>query len=98
MLSEASLNARDLLPSGGVPEEVLMDNFRALVLHHDAASRSVQFKDKLIASRGIGAAAANATPDSAGALSLPARDMMERGKADVLMHHSDRDSQCSRDD
>ena len=34
---------------GGVPEEVLMDNPRALVVHHDAASRTVQFNDKLIA-------------------------------------------------
>jgi transposase len=34
---------------GGVPEEVLMDNPRALVERHDAASRTVQFNDKLIA-------------------------------------------------
>ena len=34
---------------GGVPEEVLMDNPRALVVRHDAASRTVQFNDKLIA-------------------------------------------------
>jgi transposase len=34
---------------GGVPETVLMDNPRALVVRHDAASRSVQFNDKLIA-------------------------------------------------
>ena len=34
---------------GGVPEEVLMDNPRALVVHHDAVSRSVQFNDKLVA-------------------------------------------------
>jgi hypothetical protein len=34
---------------GGVPEEVLMDNPRALVVRHDAASRSVVFNDKLIA-------------------------------------------------
>jgi transposase len=34
---------------GGVPEEVLMDNPRALVVRHDAASRAVQFNDKLIA-------------------------------------------------
>jgi transposase len=33
----------------GVPEEVLMDNPRALVVHHDAASRQVTFNDKLIA-------------------------------------------------
>lgn len=34
---------------GGVPEEVLMDNPRALVVRHDAASRTVQFNDKLVA-------------------------------------------------
>jgi transposase len=34
---------------GGVPEEVLMDNPRALVVRHDTVSRSVQFNDKLIA-------------------------------------------------
>jgi transposase len=34
---------------GGVPEEVLMDNPRALVVRHDAVSRSIQFNDKLIA-------------------------------------------------
>jgi len=34
---------------GGVPEEVLMDNPRALVNRHDAASRTVTFNDKLIA-------------------------------------------------
>jgi transposase len=34
---------------GGVSEEVLMDNPRALVVRHDAVSRSVQFNDKLIA-------------------------------------------------
>jgi transposase len=34
---------------GGVPEEVLMDNPRALVARHDAVSRSVVFNDKLIA-------------------------------------------------
>lgn len=33
----------------GVPEEVLMDNPRALVVRHDAVSRLVQFNDKLIA-------------------------------------------------
>jgi hypothetical protein len=32
-----------------VPEEVLMDNPRALVVRHDAVSRSVVFNDKLIA-------------------------------------------------
>jgi hypothetical protein len=32
-----------------VSEEVLMDNPRALVVRHDAVSRSVQFNDKLIA-------------------------------------------------
>jgi transposase len=34
---------------GGVPEEVLPDNPRALVARHDAASRLVVFNDKLIA-------------------------------------------------
>ena len=34
---------------GGVPEDVLMDNPRALVVRHDAVSRSVQFNDKLLA-------------------------------------------------
>ncbi len=34
---------------GGVPETVLMDNPRALVVRHDAASRTVQFNDKLLA-------------------------------------------------
>ena len=34
---------------GGVPEEVLMDNPRALVVRHDAVSRSVVFNYKLIA-------------------------------------------------
>lgn len=34
---------------GGVPAELLMDNPRALVVRHDAASRTVQFNDKLIA-------------------------------------------------
>jgi transposase len=34
---------------GGVPEEVLMDNPRALVERHDATSRQVTFNDKLIA-------------------------------------------------
>jgi len=37
------------LAFGGVPEEVLMDNPRALVVRHDAASRRVQFNDKLLA-------------------------------------------------
>lgn len=37
------------LAFGGVPEEVLMDNPRALVVRHDAASRQVTFNDKLIA-------------------------------------------------
>lgn len=36
-------------PSAGVPEEVLMDNTRALVARHDAVSRTVPFNDKLIA-------------------------------------------------
>ncbi|MGY4171585.1 hypothetical protein [Bradyrhizobium sp. USDA 4529] len=35
----------------GVPEEVLMDNPRRLVVRHDAVSRSVQFNDKLITVR-----------------------------------------------
>jgi transposase len=34
---------------GGVPEEVLFDNARALVLEHDAVTRTVVFNDKLIA-------------------------------------------------
>jgi transposase len=34
---------------GGVPEEVLMDNPRALVVRHDAVSRMVQFNAKLLA-------------------------------------------------
>jgi transposase len=34
---------------GGVPEEVLFDNPRALVVHHDAASRTVVLNDKLLA-------------------------------------------------
>lgn len=34
---------------GGVPEEVLMDNPRALVVRHDAVGRSVQFNERLIA-------------------------------------------------
>lgn len=34
---------------GGVPEIVLMDNPRALVVRHDGASRQVQFNDKLLA-------------------------------------------------
>lgn len=37
------------LAFGGVPEEVLMDNPRALVVRHDAASRQVAFNDKLLA-------------------------------------------------
>ena len=37
------------LAFGGVPEEVPMDHPRALVVRHDAASRTVQFNDKLIA-------------------------------------------------
>jgi transposase len=37
------------LAFGGVPEEVLMDNPRALVVRHDAVSRTVQFNHKLIA-------------------------------------------------
>jgi hypothetical protein len=34
---------------GGVPEEVLFDNARALVVEHDAATRTVVFNDKLAA-------------------------------------------------
>lgn len=34
---------------GGVPQEVLMDNPRALVVRHDPVSRTVRFNDKLIA-------------------------------------------------
>lgn len=37
------------LAFGGVAEDVLMDNPRALVVRHDPASRQVQFNDKLIA-------------------------------------------------
>lgn len=37
------------LTFGGTPEEVLMDNPRALVVRHDPASRQVQFNDKLLA-------------------------------------------------
>jgi len=32
---------------GGVPQEVLLDNARALVDHHDAATREVSFNDRL---------------------------------------------------
>jgi len=34
---------------GGVPEEVLLDNARALVDHHDAATRVVRFNARLLA-------------------------------------------------
>jgi transposase len=34
---------------GGVPETVLMDNPRALVVRHDRARRTVEFNDKLLA-------------------------------------------------
>ena len=34
---------------GGVPEEVLMDNARALVVSHEATSQTVVFNDKLLA-------------------------------------------------
>src|SRR3954468_9437077 len=34
---------------GGVPEEVLVDNARALVAHHDPATREVRFDDRLLA-------------------------------------------------
>jgi transposase len=37
------------LAFGGVPEEVLMDNPRALVLEHDRETRSVTFNPKLLA-------------------------------------------------
>jgi len=37
------------LAFGGVPEEVLIDNPRALVERHDAASRQVRFNDRLMA-------------------------------------------------
>src|SRR5882724_7439839 len=32
---------------GGVPQEVLMDNARALVEHHDVATREVRFNERL---------------------------------------------------
>jgi hypothetical protein len=32
---------------GGVPQEVLLDNARALVEHHDAATREVRFNERL---------------------------------------------------
>jgi transposase len=34
---------------GGVPEEVLLDNPRALVVHHDPATREVRFHERLLA-------------------------------------------------
>jgi transposase len=34
---------------GGVPEEVLLDNTRALVLHHDSLTREVRFNARLLA-------------------------------------------------
>jgi hypothetical protein len=34
---------------GGVPQEVLLDNARALVDHHDAATREVRFNERLLA-------------------------------------------------
>jgi transposase len=34
---------------GGVTGEVLLDNARALVVHHDAVTREVQFNDRLLA-------------------------------------------------
>jgi len=37
------------LAFGGVPEEVLMDNPRALVVRHNTTSRQVRFNDKLLA-------------------------------------------------
>jgi len=36
-----------LVTCGGVPEEVLFDNARALVVEHDPATRTVVFNDKL---------------------------------------------------
>jgi transposase len=33
---------------GGVPEEVLLDNPRALVVHHDAATREVRFHERFL--------------------------------------------------
>jgi hypothetical protein len=36
-------------PFGGVPREVLFDNARALVDHHDAATREVSFNERLAA-------------------------------------------------
>ena len=57
MLVRASLRERQrdwfegmeasFLRFGGVPEEVLFDNARALVEHHDAATREVRFNDRL---------------------------------------------------
>jgi len=32
---------------GGVPQEVLLDNARALVEHHDAVTREVRFNERL---------------------------------------------------
>jgi hypothetical protein len=34
---------------GGVPKEVLLDNAKALVEHHDAATREVRFNERLLA-------------------------------------------------
>jgi transposase len=34
---------------GGVPQEVLLDNARALVEHHDAVTREVRFNERLLA-------------------------------------------------
>ena len=34
---------------GGLPQEVLLDNARALVDHHDAATREVRFNERLLA-------------------------------------------------
>lgn len=34
---------------GGVPEEVLLDNTRALVVHHDSQTREVRFNPRLLA-------------------------------------------------
>ena len=42
------------LAFGGVPEEVLLDNARALVEHHDAVTREVRFNARLHAFAAIG--------------------------------------------
>lgn len=42
---------------GAVPEEVLFDNARALVVEHDATTHTVVFNDKLTALPSTGASA-----------------------------------------